>query len=164
MDELVTAANPPLTPSVPGAGQRGAHDVDALRDAASDLAAVLPTRIEAAVVRAMADAPAARQLADLQRAVALLSQALEAERLGRLGDVEVLVDLVSADADATRNRVARLDQRVTQLAVTLDRLVSAVEQLTPVVASVAEKLDRRVRISVHTEPGAEPFAAPPAAS
>ena len=36
-------------------------------------------------------------------------------------------------------------------------LVAAVEALTPVVANVAEKLDRRVRISVQTEPGAQPF-------
>ena len=62
----------------------------------------------------------------------------------------MLVDLIVASAEAQDRRVAALETQVTSL-------VAAVEALTPVVANVAEKLDRRVRISVQTEPGAQPF-------
>ena len=112
-----------------------------------------PTRIEAAVARALESAdgaPLPRQIGELQRAIQTLSRDLHSERLGRIGDVEVLVDLMVASAEAQDRRVAALEAQVTSL-------VAAVEALTPVVANVAEKLDRRVRISVQTEPGAQPF-------
>jgi hypothetical protein len=160
MDELVTTSHASLSQPAAAVDPRTDQQAAALSDAAADLAAVLPTRVEAAVVRALADGPAPRQLADLHHAVAVVAEALQAERLGRLGDIELLVDLVSADADAIRTRIAQLDERVSRLADSLDGLVSAIEQLTPVVTGVSEKLDRRVRISVHTEPGAQPFAAP----
>jgi hypothetical protein len=127
--------------------------VEAVRESVADLAAVLPTRIEAAVARALESAdgaPLPRQIGELQRAIQTLSRDLHAERLGRIGDVEVLVDLMVAAAEAQDRRVAALETQVTSL-------VAAVEALTPVVANVAEKLDRRVRISVQTEPGAQPF-------
>ncbi len=127
--------------------------VEAVRESLADLAAVLPTRIEAAVARALESAdgaPLPRQIGELQRAIQTLSRDLHSERLGRIGDVEVLVDLIAAAAEAQDRRVAALETQVTSL-------VAAVEALTPVVANVAEKLDRRVRISVQTEPGAQPF-------
>jgi hypothetical protein len=130
--------------------------VEAVRDSVADLAAVLPTRIEAAVARALESAdgaPLPRQIMDLQRAVQGLSRDLHAERLGRIGDIEVLVDLVASAAEAQERRVAALEAQVREL-------VSAIGELTPVVAHVSEKLDRRVRISVQTEPGAEPFGKP----
>ncbi len=127
--------------------------VEAVRESVADLAAVLPTRIEAAVARALESAdgaPLPRQIGELQRSIQTLSRDLHTERLGRIGDVEVLVDLIAAAAEAQDRRVAALEAQVTTL-------VAAVEALTPVVANVAEKLDRRVRISVQTEPGAQPF-------
>jgi hypothetical protein len=141
---------------------RAEDRVDALRDATADLAAVLPTRVEAAVARALGgpDGPSLqRQVADLQRAVGGIADALQAERLGRVGDIELLVDLISADAEATRARLAELERRLVMVAGVVERLVRVVDELTPVVLTVAEKLDRRVRISVHTEPGAVPFSA-----
>jgi hypothetical protein len=127
--------------------------VEAVRESVADLAAVLPTRIEAAVARALESAdgaPLPRQIGELQRSIQKLSRDLHAERLGRIGDIEVLVDLIAAAAEASDRRVAALETQVTTL-------VAAVEALTPVVANVSEKLDRRVRISVQTEPGAQPF-------
>ncbi len=76
-----------------------------------------------------------------------LSRDLHAERLGRIGDIEVLVDLVAGAAEAQERRVAALEAQVREL-------TTAIGELTPVVANVSEKLDRRVRISVQTEPGA----------
>jgi hypothetical protein len=131
-------------------------NIEAVRDSVADLAAVLPTRIEAAVARALESAdgaPLPRQMDELQRAVQGLSRALHAERLGRIGDIEVLVDLIASAAEAQDRRVAALEAQV-------QALTTAVAELTPVVANVSEKLDRRVRISVQTEPGAQPFGRP----
>ena len=130
--------------------------VEAVRDSVADLAAVLPTRIEAAVARALESAdgaPLPRQVTELQRAVQGLSRDLHAERLGRIGDIEVLVDLIATAAEAQDRRVAALEAQMEQLA-------AAVGALTPIVEHVSEKLDRRVRISVQTEPGAQPFGRP----
>ena len=130
--------------------------VEAVRDSVADLAAVLPTRIEAAVARALESAdgaPLPRQITELQRAVQGLSRDLHAERLGRIGDIEVLVDLVAGAAEAQERRVAALEAQVREL-------TTVIAELTPVVANVSEKLDRRVRISVQTEPGAQPFGRP----
>jgi hypothetical protein len=130
--------------------------VEAVRDSVTDLAAVLPTRIEAAVARALESAdgaPLPRQITELQRAVQGLSRDLHAERLGRIGDIEVLVDLVAGAAEAQERRVAALEAQVREL-------TTVIGELTPVVANVSEKLDRRVRISVQTEPGAQPFGRP----
>jgi phage shock protein A len=139
----------------------------AARDAAQDLAAVLPTRIEAAVTRALAT-PDGRslpgQISDVQRGLGVaiesvrqVSRDLAAERLGRIGDLEVMVDLIAGTAEAARAEVARLERRVAALEECVANLTAAIDRLTPAVASVNEKLDRRVRISVHTEPGAQPF-------
>ena len=131
-------------------------NIEAVRDSVADLAAVLPTRIEAAVARALESAdgaPLPRQMDDLQRTVQGLARALHAERLGRIGDIEVLVDLIATAAETQDRRVAALEAQV-------QALTAAVAELTPVVANVSEKLDRRVRISVQTEPGAEPFGRP----
>ena len=130
--------------------------VEAVRDSVADLAAVLPTRIEAAVARALESAdgaPLPRQITELQRAVQGLSRDLHAERLGRIGDIEVLVDLVAGAAEAQERRVAALEAQVREL-------TTVIGELTPVVANVSEKLDRRVRISVQTEPGTQPFGRP----
>ena len=135
---------------------------DAIREAAADLAAVLPTRVEAAVARALETPDGVsivRQVVEVQRAISALSRDLASERLGRVGDLEVLVDLIAAASAASRAEIGRLDSRVAALETSLQELAGAVDRLTPVVATVAEKLDRRVRISVHTEPGAVPFAA-----
>jgi len=131
-------------------------NIEAVRDSVADLAAVLPTRIEAAVARALESAdgaPLPRQVTELQRAVQGLSRDLHAERLGRIGDIEVLVDLVAGAAEAQERRVVALEAQVREL-------VTAIGELTPVVANVSEKLDRRVRISVQTEPGAQAFGRP----
>lgn len=130
--------------------------MESVRDSVADLAAVLPTRIEAAVARALESAdgaPLPRQIGELQRAVQAVARDLHAERLGRVGDLEVLVDLIASAAEAQDKRVAALEAQVAAM-------TTALEALTPVVEHVSEKLDRRVRISVQTEPGAQPFGRP----
>jgi phage shock protein A len=137
------------------------HD-EVARDAAQDLAAILPTRIEAAVARALATPDGRslpRQVSELQRGLQQLSRDLAAERLGRVGDLEVLVDLIAGTQEASRAELVRLERRVAALEECVANLTAAIDRLTPAVAAVNEKLDRRVRISVHTEPGAQPFGA-----
>jgi phage shock protein A len=155
MDDHGVAAPVAETPNVE-------EHAEAVRGAAQDLAAILPTRIEAAVARALATPDGRslpRQVSDVQRGLQQLSRDLAAERLGRVGDLEVLVDLIAGTAEASRAEVARLERRVAALEECVANLTAAIDRLTPAVASVSEKLDRRVRISVQTEPGAQPFGA-----
>jgi phage shock protein A len=138
----------------------------ALQEAASGLAAVLPTRLESALERALEGpdgVPLPRRLADVQTslhttidAVRRVGEDLARERIGRVQDLEVLVDLV-ADAAATgRGDVARLEERVARLAADVATLAEIVAALAPTIEAISDKLDRRVRISVRTEPGALP--------
>ena len=95
-----------------------------MRDSVADLAAVLPTRIEAAVARALESAdgaPLPRQIDELQRTVQGLARALHAERLGRIGDIEVLVDLIASAAEAQERRVAALEAQVHELTSAIGR-------------------------------------------
>jgi len=140
--------------------------LDAMREAASDLAAVLPTRLESALERALEGpdgVPLPRRLADVQSSLHATSDAvrrvgedLARERIGRVQDLEVLVDLV-ADAAATgRGDVALLEERVARLAADVATLAEIVAALAPTIQAISDKLDRRVRISVRTEPGSVP--------
>jgi phage shock protein A len=168
MDD-VTTQHLESTPRVDVTGvlTRTEEHVDAIRAAASDLAAVLPTRVEAAIARALESTdgtPLPRQVAEVQRsvtaiadAVRVVSRDLASERLGRVGDLEVLVDLVASSAETTRADVQRLDRRVSRLEATIGELQAALDRLAPIVATVSEKLDRRVRISVQTDPAVAVF-------
>ena len=146
---------------------RTEEHVDAIRSAATDLTAVLPTRIEAAVARALATPDGGslpRQVSEIQRAVTAIADAvrvvsrdLQSERLGRVGDLEVLVDLIASSAESTRGDLQRLDRRVAALEEALVGLADTVGRLVPTVENVNEKLDRRIRISVQTDPAATTF-------
>ena len=98
--------------------------------AARELSAVLPTRVEAAIERVVADNAAgvgkrldavhasSEEIAD---AIARIEADLLAERLARIEDLEALIDLVSGGVSAIRADVARLSERVAQLTVQLEQ-------------------------------------------
>lgn len=121
---------------------------------ARELSAVLPTRLEAAVGRALADdaSGVARRLDAVQTstdevadAVSRVEHDLVSERLGRIEDLEVLVALISSGIAAIRSDLGRLNGRIAELADRVDAAapVVAVEPVAvPVVSS-----------SGHTEPG-----------
>jgi hypothetical protein len=117
---------------------RSERHVDELRRAASELAAILPTRVEAAVARALGEDEGGLgrrldrvvdQSGQLAAAVERVEGDLLAERMARVEDLEVLVDLVSggltslrADLRSVRRELAELQAVVGQpLQVTVAR-------------------------------------------
>jgi hypothetical protein len=103
--------------------------VGEIRDAARDLAALLPTRVEAAVARALAEDEGglARRLDGLQdeavrtgSSVERIERDLLAERLARIEDLEVVVDLLSGGLDSLRSDLARLSALVEDMAARLE--------------------------------------------
>lgn len=98
--------------------------------AARELSAVLPTRVEAAVERVVAESAAGidRRLdavhansEEIADAIARVEADLVAERLARIEDLEALVALMSGGVSAIRADVARLNAQVAELAATLSR-------------------------------------------
>ena len=98
--------------------------------AAKELSAVLPTRVEAAIERVVTDTAAgvARRLdavhsstEETADAIARVEADLVAERLARIEDLEALVGLVSGGVSAIRADIARLNERVAELAAQLEQ-------------------------------------------
>jgi chromosome segregation ATPase len=98
--------------------------------AAKELSAVLPTRVEAAIERVVTDnaAGVARRLDAVRSsteetadAIARIEADLVAERLARIEDLEALVALVSGGVSAIRSDIARLNDRVAELAEQLEQ-------------------------------------------
>ena len=100
--------------------ERARTQVEALTEAAAELEASLPGRVEDAVregVRSEA-LPVARQLAEVRGLVAQTLRRLErletellAERHARVDDLALLVDLIAAGWKSVDARLARLEER-----------------------------------------------------
>jgi hypothetical protein len=96
--------------------------------AAKDLSATLPTRIEGAIERVVAESSSGvgrrldavhastEEVADV---IAPVEADLVAERLARIEDLEALIALVSSGVSAIRADVAALNERVAGLAASL---------------------------------------------
>jgi hypothetical protein len=109
---------------------RAEQNVGAMHDVARDLAALLPTRVEAAVARALGEDEGGlgRRLDEVRAEVLQTGAAVErierdlvAERLGRVEDLEVLVDLLSAGLAAMRAQLNGLTARVDSLGSQFDK-------------------------------------------
>jgi hypothetical protein len=153
-------ASEPAGPDLRTLLARSEQRVDELRRSASELAAILPTRVEAAVARALGEDEGGlgRRLdtvldrsGQLNAAVERVERDLLAERMARVEDLEVLVDLVSgglsalrADLRSVRRELAELQAVVGQpLQVTVAR-----EQSADAVASDRRPAALRVRASI----------------
>ena len=117
-------ANEPAGPDLRTLLVRSERHVDELRRSASELAAILPTRVEAAVARALGEDEGGLgrrldevlgQATGISAAVERVERDLLAERMARVEDLEVLVNLVSgglgalhADLRAVRSELAEL--------------------------------------------------------
>jgi hypothetical protein len=150
---------------------RSEQHVDDLRRSASELAAILPTRVEAAVARALGEDEGGlgrrldevlTQSGSLMAAVERVERDLLAERMARVEDLEVLVDLISgglgalrADLRAVRGELAALQAVVGQpLHFTVAREESAAEA-----GQTADAPPVRVRASVEDAATAAPPSA-----
>ena len=153
-------ASEPAGPDLRTLLARSEQHVDELRRSASELAAILPTRVEAAVARALGEDEGGlgRRLdtvldrsGQLNAAVERVERDLLAERMARVEDLEVLVDLVSgglsalrADLRSVRRELAELQAVVGQpLQVTVAR-----ERSADAVASDGRPAALRVRASI----------------
>jgi hypothetical protein len=134
--------------------------------AARELSAVLPTRVEAAIGRVLADdaGGVGRRLdavhagtEEIAETVARVERDLLAERLGRIEDLEALVGLVSSGIAAIRGDVSRLNQRIDELAGRLDQLGAPPAQAPEAPAAEQASGGRRAYRSLfaRTEPGAQ---------
>ena len=134
--------------------------------AARELSAVLPTRVEAAIERVLADdaGGVGRRLdavhagtEEIAETVARVERDLLAERLGRIEDLEALVGLVSSGIAAIRSDVSRLNQRIDELADRLDQLGAPRAQAPDAPAAEQASGGRRAYRSLfaRTEPGAQ---------
>jgi hypothetical protein len=136
--------------------------------AARELSAVLPTRLEAAVGRAIADdqAGVGRRIDDVRSSTEEISEAVSrverdvvSERLGRIEDLEALVALISTGISAIRSDLGQLNDRVAELAARRDP-VGPSEQTPAGPATPAPPAGRHAYRSLfaRTEPRAEPSA------
>ena len=120
---------------------RAETHVDELRTTAAALEENLPAKVERAVERAMSEHSDARRADELRELLRGLSRQVEqvnldllAERLGRVEDLELVVDLISTGMAALRQDVATL--------------AAMVEQLGGGVDGVIEKLDQPLQVTV----------------
>jgi hypothetical protein len=166
-------ASEPAGPDLRTLLARSERHVDELRRSASELAAVLPTRVEAAVARALGEDEGGLgrrldrvvdQTGQVAAAVERVEGDLLSERMARVEDLEVLVDLVSggltslrAELRSVRRELAELQALVGQpLQVTVAR-----EQAAEAAAAAPPAL--RVRASVEdATAGAAPRVHPDA--
>src|SRR3954467_301593 len=103
---------------------RSERHVDELRRSASELAALLPTRVEAAVARALGEDEGGLgrridhvvdQTGHLSAAVERVESDLLAERMARVEDLEVLVDLVSGGLTSLRSDLRAVRRELADL-------------------------------------------------
>ena len=123
-------------------------EIDEVKEIAADLRAVLPTRIEAAVARAL-DAHEGtgvdHRVAELhalaidtaQRTRALAAD-VRAERVGRVEDLEVVVDVLVDGLGAVRGDVARLEARSQRIEKELERITWAIDRVGSQLERIAD--------------------------
>ena len=123
-------------------------EIDEVKEISADLRAVLPTRIEAAVARAL-DAHEGtgvdHRVAELhalaidtaQRTRALAAD-VRAERVGRVEDLEVVVDVLVDGLGAVRGDVARLEARSQRIEKELERITWALDRVGSQLERIAD--------------------------
>jgi hypothetical protein len=137
----VVAEAPPAMPDLRTILARAETHVDELRTTAASLEESLPAKVERAVERAMSEHSDARRADELRELLRGLSRQVEqvnldllAERLGRVEDLELVVDLISTGMAALRQDIATL--------------AAMVEQVGGGVDGVIEKLDQPLQVTV----------------
>jgi len=153
-------ASEPAGPDLRTLLARSEQHVDELRRSASELAAILPTRVEAAVARALGEDEGGlgRRLdtvldrsGQLNAAVERVERDLLAERMARVEDLEVLVDLVSGGLSALRADLRSVRRELAELQAVVGQplqLTVAREQSADAVASDGRPAALRVRASI----------------
>jgi hypothetical protein len=124
---------------------RAEGHVEELRSTASALEARLPVQVERAIERAMAAHGDEQRFVEVRDAIAALSRQIDqvnrdllAERLGRVEDLELVVDLISTG-------MAEMRKDAATVAALVDRVGGRVE-------TVLDKLDQPLQVTVERPP------------
>lgn len=114
---------------------RAEQHVDDLRSTATELERNLPARIEQAVERALDDHTSSRRmgelrdlLVDLGGRIEQLNRDLLAERLGRVEDLELVVELLSRGMAALRQDISELGGAVERTGSGVDAVIDKLDQ------------------------------------
>jgi len=144
------AEHGPGTPDLRTILSRAESHVGELRQTAESLQKTLPEAVERAIEKAMDDHSTPRRLGELRDLVRALSAQIEqvnrdllAERLGRVEDLELLVDLLSTGMAALRQDVADLAGSVGQVGAGVDRANAKLDQPVQVTVERAQQAGGR---------------------
>jgi chromosome segregation ATPase len=136
----------PGTPDLRTILSRAESHVGELRQTAESLQKTLPEAVERAIEKAMDDHSTPRRLGELRDLVRALSAQVEqvnrdllAERLGRVEDLELLVDLLSTGMAAMRQDVADLAGSVNRVGAGVDRANAKLDQPVQVTVERAQQ-------------------------
>ncbi len=148
---------------------RAEANVGELRQTAANLEQALPEAVERAVERAMDERATPRRLAELRELVRSLAGQMEqvnrdllAERLGRIEDLELLVDLISSGMAALRQDVADVSSSMTRMNSSVTGVAARLDQ--PLQVTVERPRQAGVRdLFRATEPHEEPNPSAPRA-
>jgi chromosome segregation ATPase len=148
---------------------RAEANVGELRQTAANLEQALPEAVERAVERAMDERATPRRLAELRELVRSLAGQMEqvnrdllAERLGRIEDLELLVDLISSGMAALRQDVADVSSSMTRMNSSVTGVAARLDQ--PLQVTVGRPRQAGVRdLFRATEPHEEPNPSAPRA-
>jgi chromosome segregation ATPase len=140
------AEHGPGTPDLRTILSRAESHVGELRQTAESLQKTLPEAVERAIEKAMDDHSTPRRLGELRDLVRALSAQIEqvnrdllAERLGRVEDLELLVDLLSTGMAALRQDVADLAGSVGKVGAGVDRANAKLDQPVQVTVERAQQ-------------------------
>ena len=148
---------------------RAEANVGELRQTAAALEQSLPEAVERAVERAMDERATPRRLAELRELVRSLAGQMEqvnrdllAERLGRIEDLELLVDLISSGMAALRQDVADVSGSISRMNSSVTGVAARLDQ--PLQVTVERPRQAGVRdLFRATEPHEEPNPSAPRA-
>ena len=169
-------ASEPAGPDLRTLLARSERHVDELRRSASELAAILPTRVEAAVARALGEDEGGLgrridqvldQTGQLAGAVERVEGDLLAERMARVEDLEVLVELVSGGLTALRADLRSMRRELAELQAVVGQplhFTVAREEAEPASEADTAAAGLRMRASVEDAPATAAQRVPPDAS
>jgi hypothetical protein len=146
---------------------RSERHVDELRRSASELAAILPTRVEAAVARALGEDEgglgrrldqALDQSGQLAEALQRVESDLLAERMARVEDLEVLVELVSGGLTALRAELRGVRRELAELQTVVGEPLHVTVAREPAAEPSAEGAAPSLRVRANVEDAPTPAA------
>jgi ABC-type transporter Mla subunit MlaD len=145
---------------------RAEANVGELRQTAAALEQTLPEAVERAVERAMDERSTPRRITELRELIRALAGQMEqvnrdllAERLGRIEDLELLVDLISTGMASLRQDVADVSGSLARMSSSMNGVAARLDQPLQVTVERARQAGVRDLFRA-TDPEHEPDPSP----